>query len=328
MTDIDPQGIFAPSGAGAASGPSHWRIVTIGALGLASVFAITAPPAFAGPIRSTGAAGPSPTYVALGDSFTAGPDVPAQLTSATSPSAPNTCLRSSHNYASLTSAALGLSLTDRSCSSATTKALTLSQGPGIPAQLTALGPNTSVVSLGIGGNDLGFSTIARNCVAGTPWGGTRVGWSCTKLYSPGGVNQLAATIRQVGSAVATSLTDIRERAPHARVFVVGYPDVVPPDGSGCWPRLPYSAHDLGFLRGVESDLNATLAADAGAAGDVFVDMAKPSADHSGCASAASRWVEPLLASRGTFPLHPTAVGMAGMAKVLEAGISGRAPIST
>jgi lysophospholipase L1-like esterase len=296
--------------------------MTLGVVGLAGITALSTPSAFAAPAPS------SPTYVALGDSFTAGPDVPAQLTSATTPSAPTTCMRSSRNYAALTSAALGLSLTDRSCSSATTKSLTASQGPGVPAQLTALDPATSVVSLGIGGNDLGFSTIARNCVAGTPWGGTRVGWSCTKLYSPGGVNQLAATTRQVGRAVAASLTDIRERAPHARVFVVGYPDVVPPDGSGCWPRLPYSAHDLGFLRGVESDLNATLAADAAAAGDVFVDMAKPSADHSGCASAASRWVEPLLASRGTFPLHPTAAGMAGMAKVLEAAISGRAPIST
>jgi hypothetical protein len=227
----------------------------------------------------------------------------------------------------LTSAALGLSLSDRSCSSATTKDLTASQGPGIPAQLTALSSDTSLVSVGIGGNDLGFSTIAGNCVAGTPWGGTRVGWNCTKRYGSGGVDELAGTLRRVGSAVAASLTDIRERAPHARVFVVGYPDVVPPDGSGCWPRLPYSAHDLGFLRGVESDLNATLAADAAAAGDVFVDMATPSAGHSGCASTASRWVEPLLATRGTFPLHPTAAGMAGMAKVLEAAISAGAPVS-
>ena len=322
MTNTGPRGSSAASEASVPRGRSRWlRIMTFGAVGLASITATSTPSAFAGTVRT------SPTYVALGDSFTSGPDVPAQLTSATTPRAPTTCLRSSRNYASLTSAALGLSLNDRSCSSATTKDLSTSQGPGIPAQLNALSPDTSLVSVGIGGNDLGFSTIAGNCVAGTPWGGTRVGWSCTKRYGPGGVDQLAGTLRRVGSAVATSLTDIRERAPHARVFVVGYPDVVPPDGSGCWPRLPYSAHDLGFLRSAESDLNATLAADATAAGDVFVDMAKPSAGHSGCASAASRWVEPLLASRGTFPLHPTTAGMAGMAKVLEAAISAGAPVS-
>jgi hypothetical protein len=299
--------------------------MTVGVVGLAGVTVLSIPPTSAGAVRSTGTAPPSPAYVALGDSFTSGPDVPAQLTGDTTPSAPTVCLRSSRNYAALTSAALDLSMTDRSCSGATTKDLTGSQAPGVPAQLGALSRATSLVSVGIGGNDLGFSTIAANCVAGTPWGGTRVGWDCTKQYAPGGVDQLAGTVRHVGSAVATSLADIRKRAPHAQVFVVGYPDVVPPDGSGCWPRLPYSAHDLGFLRGVEAGLNAALAADARAAGDVFVDMATPSAGHSGCAPAADRWVEPLLASRGTFPLHPTAAGMAGMAHVLEEAMSGRGP---
>jgi lysophospholipase L1-like esterase len=294
-------------------------------VGLASVAALSTPTAFAGPAHPTDAIHRSPTYVALGDSFTSGPDVPAQLTGDTTPSAPTACLRSSGNYASLTSAALGLSLIDRSCSGATTKDLLASQGPGIPAQLTALSPDTSLVSVGIGGNDLGFSTLAANCVAGTPWGGTRVGWNCTKHYVPGSADGVARTIGRVGRAVTRSLTDIRKRAPNARVFVIGYPDVVPPDGSGCWPRLPYSAHDLGFLRGVESGLNSVLAADAEAAGDFFVDMAAPSADHSGCAPAADRWVEPLLASRNTFPLHPTAAGMAGMAKVLEAAMSAGMP---
>jgi lysophospholipase L1-like esterase len=294
-------------------------------VGLASVAALSTPPAFAGPSHPTDAIHRSPTYVALGDSFTSGPDVPTQLTGDTTPSAPTACLRSSGNYVSLTSAALGLSLIDRSCSGATTKDLLASQGPGIPAQLTALSPDTSLVSVGIGGNDLGFSTLAANCVAGTPWGGTRVGWNCTKHYAPGGADGVARTIGRVGRAATRSLTDIRKRAPNARVFVIGYPDVVPPDGSGCWPRLPYSAHDLGFLRGVESGLNSVLAADAEAAGDFFVDMAAPSADHSGCAPAADRWVEPLLASRNTFPLHPTAAGMAGMAKVLEAAMSAGMP---
>jgi lysophospholipase L1-like esterase len=300
-------------------------MVAVGVIGLASVTALSAPPASAGESSVAGTAHSSPTYVALGDSFTSGPDIPAQLTAGTTPSAPTPCLRSSGNYPSLTSADLGLSMSDRSCSGATTKDLTESQGPGVPAQLAALSPRTSLVTVQIGGNDLGFSTIASNCVAATPWGGTLVGWSCARYYNPGGINQLAGTIRDVGSAVATSLADIRERAPHARVFVIGYPDVVPSGGSGCWPGLPYSAGDLDFLRGVESGLNTTLAADARAAGDVFVDMATPSADHSGCAPAAARWVEPLLASRGTFPLHPTAAGMAGMAKVLEAAMSGGVP---
>jgi hypothetical protein len=117
--------------------------------------------------------------------------------------------------------------------------------------------------------------------------------------------------------VAAVLADVHRRSPRARVFVVGYPDIVPPTGSGCWPTLPFSATDLGYLRSVERELDTALATDAVAAGDVFVDTATPSATHNACASDDSRWVEPILPSPHTYPLHPSAAGMAGMATVLE-----------
>src|ERR1700677_3731510 len=101
MTNAGPRGTPAPSGAD--PGPGHHRrrrIMLIG-VGLASVAALSTPPAFAGPSHPTDAIHRSPTYVALGDSFTSGPDVPAQLTGDTTPSAPTACLRSSGNYASL-----------------------------------------------------------------------------------------------------------------------------------------------------------------------------------------------------------------------------------
>jgi len=259
----------------------------------------------------------SKSYVALGDSFTSGPAVPAQLGPNTNPSAPKACLRSSDNYPSLAARALGLVLTDASCGGATSEDLTRSQGPGIPAQLSAISSSTSLVSMGIGGNDLGFSTIAANCVAATPWGPTRMGWSCRSHYTAGGTDRLAVNVHEVGSKVSAVLKEIRARSPHARVFVVGYPDIVPPIGSGCWPRLPFSAHDLGYLRGVEEDLNATLAEDATAAGDVYVDMASPSASHNACTSEDTRWVESIVPSPAGYPLHPSAAGMAGMALVLE-----------
>lgn len=256
-------------------------------------------------------------YVALGDSFTSGPAVPTQLGPTTNPSAPKACQRSSDNYPSLAARALGLVLTDASCGGATSEDLTRSQGPGIPAQLSAISSSTSLVSIGIGGNDLGFSTIAANCAAATPWGPTRVGWNCKSHYTVGGIDQLMATIHGVGSKVATVLKEIRARSRHARVFVVGYPDIIPLTGSGCWPRLPFSAHDLGYLRGIEADLNATLAKDATAADDVYVDMAAPSVSHNACTSEDTRWVESIVPSPGSYPLHPSAAGMSGMASVLE-----------
>ena len=257
------------------------------------------------------------SYVALGDSFTSGPAIPTQLGPGTTPSAPAACLRSSENYPSLTALALGLQLVDVSCGGATTDDLDRSQGTGIPAQLSALRRSTALVSVGIGGNDLGFSTIATNCASYTPWGPTRVGWSCRAHYTAGGVDQLATTVETVGARVAGVLAEVHQLAPRAKVFVVGYPDIVPPSGPGCWPALPFRATDLDFLRGVEAELDAALSSAAADAGDHYVDMATPSADHSACSPEATRWVQSVLPSPGAYPLHPDATGMAGMAAVLE-----------
>jgi len=267
------------------------------------------------------------TYVALGDSFTSGPDIPVQLGPTTAPSAPSACQRSSENYPSVTARALGLQLDDVSCGGATTVDMTQSQGQGIPPQLDALRSTTALVTVGIGGNDLGFSTIASNCASYTPWGPTRAGWSCQGHYTAGGVDQLAAAAESVGQKVAEVLREVRERAPGAAIFVVGYPDIVPPTGSGCWPQLPFRASDLGFLRGVEVQLDTALAAAAADAGAHYVDTATPSAAHSACESAATRWVEPVLPTPGSFPLHPDAAGMAGMAGVLEAALESSGALS-
>ena len=315
-----PRGDAAPGGDRSRTHPVR-RTGLVLSLGLTLVTGTLVWSAVPASARFARPAAKPPVYVALGDSFTSGPDVPTQLDAATSPSAPASCMRSSRNYPSLVARALGLTLRDMSCSGATTKDLTSPQGPGIPAQLTALGPRTAVVSVGIGGNDLGFGTIAHNCLAASPWGATRVGWSCASHYTAAGDDQLAARVRQVGDRVSSSLAAIRARASHARVFVVGYPDIIPATGSGCWPRLPFSGHDVAYLRSVEDLLNATLAGDAARSGATFVDMATPSATHASCAPAATRWVEPVIPSRGTFPLHPSAAGMAGMARVLSAAMS-------
>jgi lysophospholipase L1-like esterase len=272
------------------------------------------------PVHPTAPAVIPGTYVALGDSYTSGPDVPVQLSPTTTPPAPTACQRSSQNYPSLTARALGLQLDDVSCGGATTVDMAQSQGPGIPPQLDALLPTTALVTVGIGGNDLGFSTIAANCASYTPWGPTRVGWSCQDHYTQGGVDQLAATVASVGTKVTQVLREVRERSPGAAVFVVGYPDIIPPTGEGCWPSLPFRTTDLAFLRGVEAELDTALATAAAAAGAHYVDTATPSAGHNACAPAATRWVEPVLPTPGSFPLHPDATGMAGMAGVLEAAI--------
>src|ERR1700690_1138095 len=93
-------------------------------------------------------AGGGPSYVALGDSYTAGPLIPAQTGS------PLACLRSTNDYPALTAAAVGASsFTNISCSGATPGDMTGSQsvtGGTNPPQFSALSSSTKLVTMGIG----------------------------------------------------------------------------------------------------------------------------------------------------------------------------------
>src|ERR1051325_8659291 len=68
----------------------------------------------------TATAARAANYVALGDSYAAGPLIP-------NPLLPLGCLKSSNNYPHLAAPVLGLSLKDPSCSGATTTHMTAPQ---------------------------------------------------------------------------------------------------------------------------------------------------------------------------------------------------------
>ncbi len=282
----------------------RWASVTAALLGLVVV-----------PIGATQVAGAATPvgYVALGDSYTAGPYIPQQLGD------PAGCLRSDQNYPHLVAQALGLSLTDDSCSGATTANMAGSQsvqGGTNPPQFAGLTPTTSVVSIGIGGDDIGYGSILNNCLALTPFGPTKVGRTCQSYYDANGQDQLAAAIQATSPKVAAVLQGIHRRSPQATVVLVGYPDLLPPTGSGCWPRMPLTRSDVAYLRSTETALNQMLASVAAANGATFVSTATQSAPYTTCASRSTRWVEPLVPTNWAAPVHPNARGEAGMAAVV------------
>jgi hypothetical protein len=259
-------------------------------------------------------------YAALGDSFTSGPDIPTQLTS------PAGCLRSSNNYPHLTAAALTLTLSDVSCSGATTADMSVAQsvtpGPANPAQLSAVTTSTAAVSLQIGGDNLGFTSIIENCAALTPWGPTKVGANCKNYYDPGGRDSLAAAVNALAPTIGALLQQIRAQAPAADVFVVGYPALLPQSGA-CWPSMPFETTDALYLTQTEVELNQMLSNEAAANGDVFVNTYTPSISHNACTTEANRWVEPLVPASPAYPVHPNANGEAAMASLLEAAMTAK-----
>ena len=260
-------------------------------------------------------------YVALGDSYTAGLGIPEQ-TGATAG-----CGQSTSSYPFLVAHSLRLDLTDMSCSSATIPDMTAAQPTGDgtnPAQLSALSPGTALVTVSIGGNDIGLIDIVTKCteldlVPALIGGGSSTLTPCEDFYTSGGADQIRQRIQAVTGHLAGTLTQIRERAPRARVYVVGYPDLLPAGGGGCGGALGITAGDIAFLNREEVRLNGTLEQAARAAGDGYVDTYAPSQGHDACSAPASRWLEPLLTSAAAAPLHPNAAGERGMADaVVEA----------
>src|SRR3954470_13916939 len=191
------------------------RFVSLAALGVVLV------------ARLTGCQPKHARYVALGDSYTAGPLIPNQTLE------PLGCLRSDHDYPSLVGANLHEPVKDVSCSGADTKDMANAQGvtPGPnPPQLDALDSNVKVVTIQIGGNDIGFSSIVKNCVKLNPFDSP-----CKDTYVTSSGDALAQAIAATKPKVAAVLQGIHSRSSNAKVLVVGYPTVLPASGNGCWP---------------------------------------------------------------------------------------------
>ncbi|WP_435863524.1 SGNH/GDSL hydrolase family protein [Streptomyces prunicolor] len=246
-------------------------------------------------------------YVALGDSYASGPGIPTQVDA--------TCARSDQNYPSLLAAARNWQVTDVSCSGATTTALAGPQGTQ-PPQLDTLGTDTDVVTLTIGGNDLGFSNNLATCAGLTSKDPT--GSPCQTFFTSDGTDQLAQRVDDIAPRIAAALDAVRERAPHAKVLMVGYPDLFPDDGVGCTSSaVPLAAGDFAYLRDTEKKLNAMIAAQASAHGAGYVDTYTPTVGHDMCKPAGERWIEPLVATAPAAPAHPNALGQQAMAAAVE-----------
>lgn len=242
-------------------------------------------------------------YVALGDSFTAGPLISEPYGD------PLLCLRSRQNYPNLVAQALGAAeFTDASCSGATTADMASPQrlAPAIasPAQLDALSEDTDLVTVGIGGNDAGFTEVMTTCAslsASDP-----VGDPCQRHYG----DDLAERIPDVAEKVGEVLSGISERSPAAEVAVVGYLQILP-ERHGCWPAFPVARGDVAYLDGIQTGLNAALEGEAAAAGVTFVDVFERG--HDVCQRGGDRWVEGVVTTNPAAPVHPNASGMAEVA---------------
>lgn len=217
--------------------------------------ALIAPLALAATSASTASAAPrqSVEYDALGDSYASGYGVPPYTDT-------EDCGRSATAYAEQLDGRMRIELDDfAACAGATTATL-VSAG-----QLDALDQDTDLVTMSIGGNDIGWSDAVRACLGGTDA-------QCAGLFQvtrgkvltvlPGLLDGLYAQVAAAG--------------PDAQVVVTGYPRLFSPEYGS---YLGASATEQAQLNDGADLLNRVIAEAAAAHGFQFVDVTERFLDH-------------------------------------------------
>ncbi|MGB3475154.1 MAG: SGNH/GDSL hydrolase family protein, partial [Mycobacterium sp.] len=229
--------------------------------------------------------------------------------------APPASGRSARNYPHLVAQALNLDLVDVTFSGATTAHLLGEHQHGAPPQIEALDGSESLVTITIGGNDVGYVPLLM--AATLPRVFRRLP-AIAGLLDPGqreqALDEVEAALRAVGAAV-------RDRAPRARVLFVDYLTLLPPAGVRAG-RLPQDVVTL--ARHVADRLERHTAAAAAATDCEIVRAGQASREH-------HPWsARPWTVGAGVplpwrpWPFHPNAAGMAAVAELLAVQAGGRA----
>ena len=253
----------------------HRLVLAALALAAAALPVLAASPATAQPVVN---------YVALGDSYSSGVGAGSYYSSSGS------CDRSANAYSVLWAAAHSpASYVSAACSGATT-------GSVISSQLSALSTATTLVSITVGGNDVGFSSVMETCVLHSTA-------TCVSAISTS-ESEIASSLP---GALDTVLAAISAHAPNARVVVLGYPHLY--DLSRSSVCLGLSTTDRTDLNTAADALDGAIQAAALRHGDVFADVRNQFAGHEICDSGS--WLHSVDLLNLGVSYHPTAAGQSG-----------------
>ena len=260
------------------------------------------------------AAGPEPGaaplaakthYVAMGSSFAAGSGF-----GPIKPDTPPRCGRSTENYAAVLAQQLDLALTDVTCGGATTAHI-LGSWNELPPQIDAVTANTALVTVTIGGNDIGYVgyLLGQSCQRAPIMlpGGIQMPCNETKAPAEPQYQRLEADLRALASSV-------KARAPKARLVFVQYFPMVPDtlcDAVSLSPKAAETARTIGKNL---ARITATVAQESGA---IVIPVDTIDESHMPCGS--DPWVtaHPAELKPGdAFPWHPTRAGHAAIARAL------------
>lgn len=243
---------------------------------------------------------PGQRYVAMGSSYAAGAGI-GRLVAET----PLRCGRTDNNYPHLIAARMSLNLVDVSCGGATTAHI-LGRWNELPPQLDAVTPDTKLVTVTIGGNDLNYVRNLMIATCGKAAGMMPpVGQICQPPTWPSDSNyvSLEQHLRQIAQ-------EVRRRAPQAKLVFIDYLRILP-DRGGCMV-LPLDKTQMAAARRTFRHMAEATARSAAAEGAMLLSAGKLSRGHDACSTVP--WSAGYPGKPASW--HPTAAGHLAIANAL------------
>lgn len=241
----------------------------------------------------SGHGAPPLSYVSLGDSFSAGQGLPGGV---------QPCGRAPGAYPELVAAEAKASGSFQACNGASTADV-------LSGQVEPLTSATDVVTVTIGGNDIGFAPVMTRCVLELP--------PCTRY-----AGEVDAKLATLPAALAGVYGEVRRRAPKATLLVVGYPQLVADPATLAGPTCAgLTLDEVAFVRAEDGKLNGVVKAATEAAGGRYLDASAAFAGHEACT--ADPWMTGVSLSDVSASFHPNAAGQAELARLVEAALPRR-----
>jgi lysophospholipase L1-like esterase len=216
-------------------------------------------------------------YVALGDSFSSGVGTGSYTLS-------SSCRRGVYAYPWLVAQQrANTSLTFVACSGATTADLLANQIGSVTA-------DTAIVTVTIGGNDIGFSNLIVQCTLA----------NCSTALD----NTRSTLSAVLGPRLDATYSAIRSRALGARVVVLGYPRMF--STAGCFGTLGISSTERAKANQLADALDQLSSQRAAAALVTYKSAIVPFTGHAVCSSSA--WLNGLNLFSTVESYHPNRNG--------------------
>jgi lysophospholipase L1-like esterase len=254
-------------------------------------------------------------YVALGSSFAAGPGIP--------PVDDRKAGRSRRNYPHLVAQRLNLDLVDVTFSGARTEHVLAKRQRGASPQIDAVEADTGLVTITVGGNDVGYiGSMIGSALRGTI--GRRLAFLPSRFTNPtygGDTEERGRRLDRTRRRLVQIVDAVCQRS-NARILLVDYLTVIGPEASP-GRYLPLSEDQIAAYREVAALLAETFTAAANESGAKLVSASSASVDHGvGAAEpwmTGFQWGNPF--GDGLIPFHPNAEGMAAVAELVVRGLA-------